>query len=300
MPNLKNKTKFTGSSVVKNSGWLEKYGNGGKTDPPVNLRSVSTPLTSAVSTQAPKVQLNKTDLDWTAAISRAWENANKTTTKEGTAKNIMYNEGIDNKESSNSNFLMPDKNGKYVDSGVSPFDLMFATSKAVPSALTKITNKIEKAGTAAAPYIKEALSTQLPLMSRFPGATWGNAITAGFAGHGATHITPDAVEMYKNPSWSNAGSLLMDVAEVSPIIGPTSKVIGEGLNATLNTAKNAGKYLTEETALKNAYKLNPYAFKANPEAYYRMVGKEGIKDATESGIIRANQKVILADNGEPF
>ena len=29
MPNLKNKTKFTGSSVVKNSGWLEKYGNGG-------------------------------------------------------------------------------------------------------------------------------------------------------------------------------------------------------------------------------------------------------------------------------
>jgi len=30
----------------------------------------------------------------------------------------------------------------------------------------------------------------------------------------------------------------------------------------------AGKYLTEETALKNAYKLNPYAFKANPEAYY--------------------------------
>ena len=34
MPNLKNKTKFTGSSIPKNSGWLEKYGDGGETDPP--------------------------------------------------------------------------------------------------------------------------------------------------------------------------------------------------------------------------------------------------------------------------
>ena len=47
MPNLKNKTKFIGSSISKNSGWLEKYGDGGETDPPVNLKSVSTPLTSA-------------------------------------------------------------------------------------------------------------------------------------------------------------------------------------------------------------------------------------------------------------
>jgi hypothetical protein len=59
------------------------------------------------------------------------------------------------------------------------------------------------------------------------------------------------------------------------------KLIGKGTKA-------AGKYLTEETALKNAYKLNPLAFKANPEAYYRMLGKEGYEDVLESGVIRAN------------
>jgi hypothetical protein len=48
----------------------------------------------------------------------------------------------------------------------------------------------------------------------------------------------------------------------------------------------AGKYLTEETALKNAYKLNPLAFKANPEAYYRMIGEGGYADALESGVVR--------------
>ena len=57
------------------------------------------------------------------------------------------------------------------------------------------------------------------------------------------------------------------------------KLIGKGVKA-------AGKYLTEETALKNAYKLNPLAFKANPEAYYRMVGEAGYADALESGVVR--------------
>ena len=84
----------------------------------------------------------------------------------------------------------------------------------------------------------------------------------------------------------------------------TNELVGYGASKAIpfvsKSAKSAGKYLTEETALKNAYKLNPYAFKPNPESYYRMVGKEGIKDATESGIIRANQKIPLADNGEPF
>jgi hypothetical protein len=51
-------------------------------------------------------------------------------------------------------------------------------------------------------------------------------------------------------------------------------------------AKATGRFLTEETPLKNAYKINPLAFKANPEAYYRMLGNKGYDDALESGIIR--------------
>ena len=259
-------------SALKYGGWLEQYGDGGETDPPVNLRSASTPLTSAVSTEAPKVKLNKTGFDW------AWENANKVTTKEGPTIQMMYNEGIDNKESSNSNFFLPDKYGKYVDSGVSPFDLMFGTSKAVPSALAKITNKIEKAGTAAAPYIKKALSTQLPGMANVSGATVGNAINSYFIGHGAAHITPDAIEMYKNPSWSNAGSIAMDILEmyplIRPLIGPTSKFIGNAVNAS-----------KESGILSNASKLNPKAFKENPLDYYRGIGKEGLKKAQETNLI---------------
>ncbi len=38
--------------------------------------------------------------------------------------------------------------------------------------------------------------------------------------------------------------------------------------------------------LPNAHKLNPFAFKPNPDAYYRMIGKDGYKDAIESGVIR--------------
>lgn len=141
---------------------------------------------------------------------------------------------------------------------------------------------LSEAGMASAPYIQGALSTQLPGMANVPGATVGKAIGSMFIGHGAAHITPDAIEMYKNPSWSNAGSIAMDVAEISPLIrpliGPTSKFIGEGLNT-------AGKYLTEETALKNAWKLNSKAFKENPEAYYRGVGEKGLKNAQETNSI---------------
>jgi hypothetical protein len=59
----------------------------------------------------------------------------------------------------------------------------------------------------------------------------------------------------------------------------------------INTAKIAkgaqqlGKYLTEETALRNAYKLNPFVFKPNPEAYYRGIGRSGLDEALERGVI---------------
>jgi len=60
-------------------------------------------------------------------------------------------------------------------------------------------------------------------------------------------------------------------------------------------AEAAGKYLTEETALKNAYKLNPLAFKPDPEAYYRGIGKEGIDDLINSGIIRSKKQHAYPD-----
>jgi hypothetical protein len=63
------------------------------------------------------------------------------------------------------------------------------------------------------------------------------------------------------------------------------------------TLESAGKYLTEETALKNTYKLNPYAFKPNPEAFYRQVGKAAYDDAMIEGKVYAKgQKDLLERN----
>jgi hypothetical protein len=55
--------------------------------------------------------------------------------------------------------------------------------------------------------------------------------------------------------------------------------------ARVNTG--AGKYLTTQTPLKNAYKINPWAFKPNPNNYYRMgEGKSFIDDVLETNKIR--------------
>jgi hypothetical protein len=68
------------------------------------------------------------------------------------------------------------------------------------------------------------------------------------------------------------------------------KFVGKG-------AKAAGKYLTEETALKNAYKVNPFAFKADPTKYYRQAGKAAYDDAMIEGKMYAKgQKELLEKN----
>ena len=92
--------------VAKYGGWLEQYAGGGEIDPPVNLRSASTQLASPVSTQAPKVQLNKTGWDW---VKQKYEN----------------------RQPSDWNMLMMDKSGSYVDSGVDPFSLMLTAPQQV-------------------------------------------------------------------------------------------------------------------------------------------------------------------------
>jgi hypothetical protein len=81
---------------------------------------------------------------------------------------------------------------------------------------------------------------------------------------------------------SKASGNLQDAMEAAMIMEGgmfAGKLVGKG-------AKAAGKYLTEETALKNAYKLNPLAFKPKTDAYYRMIGEGGYADALESGIVR--------------
>jgi len=102
-----------------------------------------------------------------------------------------------------------------------------------------------------------------------PGLTGSNIVNAAFATHGLKSIMDGSVtkpwkEAYRsgNP-WDYANAATenaMTAMEVASLIGPGYK-----------GASEIGKYLTEETALKNASKYNPWRFKENPNSYYRQV-----------------------------
>jgi hypothetical protein len=84
----------------------------------------------------------------------------------------------------------------------------------------------------------------------------------------------EIIDEYVNPGTvvgTLADSLGESIAARSPegVAATLAMTAGAGalgfdpLGSAIKLSKTAGKYLTEKTALKNAYKLNPYAFKAN-------------------------------------
>lgn len=87
------------------------------------------------------------------------------------------------------------------------------------------------------------------------------------------------------------------VGAVLPI--PGLQQVGKipSIGKTLN---NAGNFLTTKTPLRNAYKYNPWAFKPNPEAYYRQVGKPAIDDALSTKLIREKGEVVSAESFKNF
>lgn len=112
---------------------------------------------------------------------------------------------------------------------------------------------------------------QHPLWS-LPGTVTPEGV-AVMAMQGAAKITPD---LY-NKDYKSAG---MDALMMLPLAPGTVKAISPVI-------KNAGRILgTQDGLLSNAYKLNPLSFKPNPEAYYRVIGKEGYADVIENNIIR--------------
>ena len=100
---------------------------------------------------------------------------------------------------------------------------------------------------------------------------------AGFAAKGV-HDIPQTVRTVIDPNVS-----LHDKAKAVTFNAGDFLGFGEAMKG----AKALGKFATEETALKNAYKLNPWAFKADSKMGYRMLGKEGFEDALNTGVLRA-------------
>ena len=103
-------------------------------------------------------------------------------------------------------------------------------------------------------------------------------------------------QMVLNPAGNLAGNFAIDAGPVDPrkvaldagLLALNATGIGEVFNPFVkNLARRSGRYLTTQTPLKNAYKLNPWAFKPNSKAYYRGVGNKGIQDALETGVIKS-------------
>jgi hypothetical protein len=100
-------------------------------------------------------------------------------------------------------------------------------------------------GTAVAPYLAaDAVIGGTTLT----GVNANNLITAGFATHGLINAGPDTARWAENPTWENAGHVAMDVAEILPVAGSASKMIGEGYGFVKNKANQALAKASEVTA----------------------------------------------------
>ena len=100
-----------------------------------------------------------------------------------------------------------------------------------------------------------------------------------------------------NLNRGNYGQALLSVASplaTGALAGVGSPTVGQFVNNVANPLSGTGDLINNlgNKYLPNAYKLNPFAFKPNPEMMYRGIGKEGMEDALESGVFRAKQNVI--------
>jgi len=78
-------------------------------------------------------------------------------------------------------------------------------------------------------------------------------------------------------------------ALATDIIADPTNLLGVGIaDDALKLSSKAGKFLKEETALKNAYKANPWAEKLkNPNSSYRVAGLDAAEDFKNTGVLRS-------------
>jgi hypothetical protein len=132
--------------------------------------------------------------------------------------------------------------------------------------------------------VAQGVAIAAPLAPFAPAVLANPLVQAGLTGYGVydatTNTLPAAYRNYQQGQYAEmAGNLGMAALDLAPI-----PLVGTNL---LDDALDAGKYLTTQTPLKDAYKLNPWAFKPNPNSAYRMIGDEkGLASAIESGYLQ--------------
>ena len=142
------------------------------------------------------------------------------------------------------------------------------------------------------------------------GAVAANALEqSGNSGYGASYReSPGILSGEKMAGVTDEHAMTLNLLNYTlPYdIAAAAPSIIKGVGNVANVTKTVGKNLIQASPLKKAYKYNPWAFKADKEAAYRMLGgKEGYLDAVESGLLRPNQKTGRYDAtfynvGEPL
>lgn len=137
-----------------------------------------------------------------------------------------------------------------------------------------------------------ALKAPLPLGRRITNATGGklnlgNSVAAYFGadalynqGDSNSDVVKSQSNFINNPSWNTLGDAAFETGVNS--LGFSGLGLGKQV---IKPVYNASKKL-----INNTYKINPWAFKTNPEAYYRGIGKSGLDDILESKIIRSKKQ----------
>jgi len=97
-----------------------------------------------------------------------------------------------------------------------------------------------------------------------------------------------------NLNRGNYGQALLSVAAplaTGALAGIGTQNTGQFVNNIVNPLAGTGEIIDNlgNKYLPNAHKLNPYAFKPNPEKFYRQIGDGA--DALESGVIRSADQV---------
>ena len=91
-------------------------------------------------------------------------------------------------------------------------------------------------------------------------------------------------------------------ALATDIIADPTNLLGVGIaDDALKVSSKVGKFLTEKTALKNAYKLFPentfkgYSKLNNPNSSYRVAGFDAAEDFVSTGGLRSNPTIVPTD-----
>jgi hypothetical protein len=274
---------------------------------PKTKKRFSPLLQSVMDHRASNVSNSKAKIP-ASLINPAYNNIKVTPTKQTTISQTSpdYRSAIAKKEEmqrglENENLILNKQTGQYQKSLV----------ENTPANQMKVL-----LGAAAAPFIAEgALLNAGRLASSGIGSAIGTALETSPSWAPGLSIN-NAFGVLGMSNIANKGLLSDEYArninnakgawETTKTVGePIFDVFNAGSLATkmgpafYNAAQNLGKYLTEETALQNASKLNSKAFKENPDAYYRGIGEAGYKDAIESRVLRVNQNPKWIGAGPP-